>query len=304
MIAGLFAARRWLTGEMARLQRLHTLVLVFSFVGVGLLLRVQPSVTQVLTFVGSVVGQWHWSLFLSEPFLFIAWIFIAGVTLVWGRGVFCGWVCPYGAMNELVYRLGRLVKLPTFELPEWIHAKARWLRYGVLALLVVTFLWSSELGERMAEIEPFKSTFYVMPWTRPVGYLLWWLLLIALSTVWYRPFCRYLCPLGAALALPSSLRGSGPYRRNFCSHCKICTRGCEPRAIRPDGTIDSRECLSCMECEANYRDKEVCPPLIGIERLTRKIKADPSAHDDERLEQLERDAADRKRWASLSRRGV
>ncbi len=39
------------------------------------------------------------------------------------------------------------------------------------------------------------------------------------------------------------------------------------RAIRRDGTIDPRECLSCMECEANYRDEEVCPPLMGARRL-------------------------------------
>jgi len=296
-IAAVFAGRRWSTGRMARITRLHLVALTLSFLVLGVVLRAQPSVTQVLTFVGSLVGHLRWDLFLSEPILFVSWIFIAVVALAWGRGVFCGWVCPYGAMNELAFRIGRVLKLPTFELPERIHQKARWLRYLVLALLVGTFLWSSELGERLAEIEPFKSTFFVLPWTRPALYFVWWVALIVVSFVWYRPFCRYLCPLGAALALPSSLRASGPYRRNFCAHCKICTRGCEPRAIRPDGTIDSRECLSCMECEANYRDQEVCPPLVGIERLTHKARAERTARDDERLAELQREAADRKRWA-------
>jgi len=248
-----------------------------------------------LTFAGSLAGRFRWGLFLSEPMLFISWIFIAGVTLVWGRGVFCGWTCPYGALNELLFRLGRALRLPHFELPDSVHKKLRFARYGVLAMLLASFLYSSGLGEKLAEVEPFKSTFFVLPWTRPLGFFAWWVLLLVLAVFWYRPFCRYLCPLGAALALPSSIRRSGPYRRNFCEHCKICTRGCEPRAIRQDGVIDSRECLSCMECEANYRDKEVCPPLIGIERLTHKTKQQRSEQDEEHMRRLLRDAEDRKR---------
>jgi NosR/NirI family nitrous oxide reductase transcriptional regulator len=152
--------------------------------------------------------------------------------------------------------------------------------------LVGTFLYSSELGEMLAEIEPFKSTFFVAPWSRQWFLFGWWLLLAAIAFVWYRPFCRYLCPLGAALALPSSIRASGPYRRAFCSSCKICTKTCEPLAFRRDGTIDPRECLSCMECEANYLDREICPPLVGIERLTRKRDEALSAAELEKLKRL------------------
>lgn len=289
VIAGLFVGRRWLTGTMRRLQRLHTLALVTSFAFLGLYLHAQPSVTQLLTLVGSIIDEMRWGLFLSEPLLFVSWIFIAAVTLIWGRGVFCGWVCPYGAMSELLFRVGRLLKLPELELPEWLHLRARYVRYGVLALLVGTFLYSSELGERLAEIEPFKSTFFVAPWTRELLFFGWWLALAAASLVTFRPFCRYLCPLGAALALPSSLRLSGPHRRNFCSSCTICTRGCEPKAIRSDGTIDRRECLSCMECEANYRDHEVCPPLVGIDRLLQKQRRHGTLNE-ERLRKLEVDA--------------
>jgi NosR/NirI family nitrous oxide reductase transcriptional regulator len=119
----------------------------------------------------------------------------------------------------------------------------------------------------MAEIEPFKSTFLVPAWRRSGVFLAWWLILLVASAFMYRPFCRYLCPLGAGLALFGSFRVSGPRRRRFCSSCKICTNACEPRAFRPDGTIDPRECLSCMECEATYRDKAVCPPLVGVAHL-------------------------------------
>jgi NosR/NirI family nitrous oxide reductase transcriptional regulator len=199
--------------------------------------------------------------------LVVFWAFIAITTLIWGRGVFCGWACPYGSLNELLFKIGEKLKLPHFELPERIHKPLRWLRYVVFVVLVITFFFDPVLGEKMAEIEPFKSTFYVPAWTRPIGFFVWWAALLVLSVFWFRPFCRYLCPMGAALAIPSSLRLSGPYRREFCTQCKICPRQCEPRAIRSDGTIDSRECLSCMECEANYRDDQVCPTLITIHRI-------------------------------------
>jgi len=265
-LGSVFAARRWTTASMKRLGRLHLGFLLFAFAVGGLILRAQPSVTQILTFVGSVAHQWRWGLFLTEPLLFIFWIFLVVVTLVWGRGVFCGWACPYGAFNELLFKLGRLLHLPSYELPEAVHSKLRYLRYAILLGLVVAYLVDPITGEQAAEIEPFKSTFFVHFWTRQWYYAGWWVVLAGLSLVMYRPFCRYLCPLGAGLALPSSVRLSGPYRRDFCSKCKICTRGCEPRAIRANGTIDPRECLSCMECEANWRDDQVCPPLVKLRR--------------------------------------
>lgn len=263
----LFAGRRWMAGDMKRLQRLHTGVMTASFVGLGLWLHVQPSVTQVMTLLdGAASGHIDFNLFLSDPVLFVSWIGVVLIGIPWGRGTFCGWICPYGAMSELVFKLARKLRIPELELPDAVHFKLRYLRYGVFGLLAVVFLVDPLLGERMAEVEPFKSTFFVPIWTRHPALVLWWASLLVWSITTYRPFCRYLCPLGAALAVPSSFRISGPYRREFCSKCKICTRGCEPRAIRPDGTIDPRECLNCWECEANYNDETVCPPLVKKRR--------------------------------------
>jgi NosR/NirI family nitrous oxide reductase transcriptional regulator len=270
MIAGLFVGRRWLTGNLARLKRIHVGVMAGSFVLLGLVLQVQPSITQLLTILGSVVGEWRWSLFLSDPFLFVSWIFIASVLFVWGRGVFCGWACPYGAMSELSFKLGRKLGLPEIELPLAIHRRARLVRYGILLTLVATFLVDAQTGEIAAEIEPFKSTFYVPPWTRHPLLFGWWIALFASSFVTWRPFCQYLCPLGASLAIPSYFRVSGPRRRDFCTNCKICTRTCEPRAIGPTGIINGADCLNCMECEANYWDHDVCPPLIKEKRTRAK----------------------------------
>lgn len=285
-ITFLFVQRSWMTGKMNRLKLLHKLVLGFSFLVLGLLLQAQPSITQVLTFIGSVFSQWDLNLFLTEPLLFVSWIFIAVTTVIWGRGLFCGWVCPFGALNELQFWVGRKLRLPAKELPDRVHKPLRWLRYVILAILIPVFLYSPELGEKLAEVEPFKTTFFVIPWARQLLFLGWWVFLILLAFIVYRPFCRYVCPLGAALALPSSFRLSGPYRRSYCSSCKICTKTCEPRAIREDGTIDPRECLSCMECETNYEDPNVCPPLIGLEKLNQKHPETWTEKDREKQNQL------------------
>ena len=271
-VIGFFIARRWLTADTKRLKRIHIGTQVVSVIVLGFLLKAQPSVTQVLTFADSVVREWRWDLFLSEPLLVVSWIFITVVTIAWGRGVFCGWTCPYGALTEIIFLISHKLGVPEFELPERWHRPALWIRYGIFAALLGTFLVSSPLGEKMAEVEPFKSTFFVPIWTRHWGFIAWWVLLLVASAFTYRPFCRYICPLGAALAVPSSVRVSGPHRRDFCTQCKICTVRCEPRAIRPNGTIDSRECLSCMECEANYRDKYLCPPLVQIRKAGEKAE--------------------------------
>jgi NosR/NirI family nitrous oxide reductase transcriptional regulator len=267
IVIAIFVGRSYTTADPQRIKRLHLASLVVGFFYVGVHMSAQPSVTQILTFAGMLFGEFRPDLFLSEPLIFILWIFITGVSLVWGRGVFCGWVCPYGAMNELAFKISSALGIKTFELPDAWHFRLRYLRYAVVALLVLVFLWDAALGERLAEVEPFKSTFLVPAWTRHSGFLVWWGVLLSLSFVMYRPFCRYLCPLGGYVALISSFRPSGPKRRRFCGSCKICAPGCESRAIRDNGTIDPRECLSCLDCEATYRNPNVCPPLLVIPRL-------------------------------------
>ncbi len=287
VITAIFAGRRWTFAKKPALQRLHVASMSVSFLLVGVHFAAQPSITQMLTLIEVLVRGGRPDLFLSEPLLFVLWIFIAITSLVWGRGVFCGWVCPYGVMSELARKVAGMLGVKGYELPDRVHQRLRLLRYGILLALIPVFLWSPELGERAAEIEPFKSTFLVPFWTRTVPFVAWWMLLFGASVFVWRPFCRYLCPMGAGLALFGSLRFAGPMRRKYCANCKICTRGCEPKAIRPDGTIDPRECLSCMECEATFHDRAACPPLVGIDRLL--AKKHRTEHDEEKLAQLHRE---------------
>ncbi len=244
---------------------------VVSIGFVGFYLMAQPSITQVLTWFHAIVFEWNWELFLSEPFIFLFWLFILVTVFIWGRGLFCGWLCPFGSLSELIHKVGGLIGLGRFQfkLPMRWHHRLKWVKYGVFLVLLVVSFFSMPLAETLAEVEPFKTTFLVgllnrsWPFTAFAGGLL------ALSLFNERPFCKYLCPLGASLALPSTFRWIGLRRKAACNSCSACAVRCGSQAIDGDGRIDHRECLLCLECMILYTDDHTCPPLT-VERKRRE----------------------------------
>jgi NosR/NirI family nitrous oxide reductase transcriptional regulator len=231
---------------------------------VGFYGMAQPSITHVMTWLHSLVYQWRWELFLSDPLIFIFWLFIAAVLLIWGRGLFCGWLCPYGSLSELSFKIAGALGLKRFQfhLPMPWHNRLRWVKYGVFALLVGLSFYDIALAEKMAEVEPFKSTFLVGGfWNRAWPFVAYWMALFVLGLFIERPFCKYLCPLGAGLAIPTTFRFIKLKRKDACTTCHACQKGCGSLAIADDGRIDQRECLLCLECQILYYDAHTCPPL-------------------------------------------
>ena len=238
---------------------------------VGFYLMAQPSITHVLTWFHALLFQWKWELFLSDPFIFIFWWFIIITAFIWGRGLFCGWLCPYGAMSEIAYKFARAVGLKRFQFKlsmRW-HDRLKWVKYGVFAGLLAVSFYSMGLAERLAEVEPFKTTFLVGVWNRSWPFVAFWGALLAVSLFTERPFCKYLCPLGAGLAIPTTFRFFGLKRKAECTTCHACAEGCGPQAIDAQGVIDQRECLLCLDCQILYYDTHACPPL-SQERKSRE----------------------------------
>lgn len=254
----------------------HMTAWVLAVVFVGAWQLAQPSIVQVLTLIHAPFDGWRWDLFLSDPLIFLFWIFIAITIALWGRGVFCGWLCPYGSMSELLFRGARRLGLGRwqFVLPSRVHHRLRWLKYGVLLVLVAASFHSMALAERMAEVEPFKTTFMVHVWNRSWPFVLFWCALAGVSMFVERPFCKYVCPLGAALALPSRFRLFGLRRKAECTTCKACAVGCGAQAIDAKGRIDPTECMQCLDCMVLYHDDHACPPL-SAERKRRAKAGQP-----------------------------
>jgi NosR/NirI family nitrous oxide reductase transcriptional regulator len=257
------------------ISRPRHLLWIASVVFLGFYLKAQPSITQVMTWFHSLLNQWHWELFLSDPFIFLFWWFIIITVLVWGRGVFCGWLCPFGSLQQLAHSAGKHLGLKKYQrlLPKPLHDKLKWIKYGVFFLLLGVSLYSMEMAEQLAEIEPFKTTFIVGVWNRTWPFWLFVGAILGWSIFSERPYCKYLCPLGAGLAIPGKLRLFGLKRKAECQTCHACAAGCGSHAIDAAGKIDPMECMLCLDCMVLYYDDHACPPLVG-ERKKREKAGD------------------------------
>ena len=238
--------------------------LVFTVLFIGWYALGQLSVVNVLTFVHALVQDFRWELFLTDPVIFILWTFTAASILLWGRGVFCGWLCPFGALQELINEAARKLKIRQYELPFALHERLWAIKYIVLLALFGISLESMSAAERFAEVEPFKTAI-TLKFDRQWWFVLYAVILLVINIFTRKVYCRYICPLGAALAIPSKFRlFDWLKRRKECGNpCQLCAKECEIQAIHPDGHINANECHYCLDCQMTYHNDDKCPPLIN-----------------------------------------
>ncbi len=271
----LLTAILFLQDSLARRPRLlHWLrrgYLVFTVGFVGGYALGQLSVVNVLTFVHALVQDFRWELFLTDPLIFMLWVFTAASILLWGRGVFCGWLCPFGALQELLNEAARRLKIRQFELPFAVHERLWAIKYLILLVLFGLSLESMATAERFAEVEPFKTAI-TLKFDRQWWFVLYALALLVINLFTRKVYCRYLCPLGAALAIPSKFRlFDWLKRRQECGNpCQLCAKECEIQAIHPDGHINANECHYCLDCQMTWHNENKCPPLINKRKKRNK----------------------------------
>ncbi len=253
----------WLARHPTLLKRVRTGYLLFTLFFIGAYGMAQLSVVNVLTFVQALLHDFRWESFLMDPMMFMLWSFVAMTVLLWGRGVYCGWLCPFGALQELLFRLGQRLGMPLVELPGVVHERLWAVKYLLLLGLFGLSLQSLGKAEMAAEVEPFKTVFSLR-FLREWPFVIYALSLLGMGLFIRKAYCRYLCPLGAALTFPSRFRiFDWLRRRKECGRpCQICARDCEVQAIRPTGEIIENECHYCLDCQVTYWDENICPPLV------------------------------------------
>jgi NosR/NirI family nitrous oxide reductase transcriptional regulator len=263
---------------LVRRPVLHTWVrrayLLFVLVWLGWYANAQLSVVNVITFTNALVTGFHWEFFLAAPLIFILWAASAAALLFWGRGPFCGWLCPFGALQELTNTVAKWLKVPQITVPWGLHERLWPIKYIVFLGLFGLSLYSVDMAERFAEVEPFKTAI-ILKFARGWPFVLYAVALLVIGLFIERFFCRYLCPLGAALAIPGRIRTFEWLRRwQECgSPCQRCAKECPVQSIHPEGHINVNECIYCMHCQELYYDDHRCPHMIQVRLKREKFAA-------------------------------
>jgi len=187
------------------------------------------------------------SMILSDLPLLMIVVFTLVTTLIWGR-VFCSSLCPFGALQDMITRI--VPRRWQRTVPAFIHDKALTVKYALLALIVIMAVVQSDISI-FQYFEPFGTLFFYS-----TSLVLWTILILILlaSAVVKRFYCRYVCPLGAALGVLSLISLRRIKRVPQCSVCKVCEHACPTGAIR-NHEIDFKECVRCDICESKLIDK-------------------------------------------------
>ena len=192
--------------------------------------------------------------------------FLMVVGSVLGRFV-CGWLCPFGLVQDLLHKIPFVKKIRNVK----FHNYLRYLKYIILLIFVI--ILPLFVVDIIGQGDP---TFckYICPagtleggvplvlsndaFKDAIGFLYAWkmsilIITIILSIIIYRPFCKYICPLGAIYSVFNGI-SMYQYRVNYskCIECHKCTKVCKMN-IEPFKTPNHLECIRCGDC------KKVCP---------------------------------------------
>lgn len=236
--------------------------LLFTLVWIGWIAGAQLSIVNVFNYVRAPFQRFDIGFYLAEPLIVMIALYTTFSLLILGRGVFCGWLCPFGALQELLGQAARALKLPQWN-PAWkLQNKLWWGKYLSAAIILGLAFVSLDAAVTASEIEPFKTAIN-SHFTRSWPYLIYAGAIVFIGLFTERAYCRFLCPLGGFLAALDKLHLVDMLkRRPQCgSPCSLCKHSCPVKAIAPTGKIVMSECFQCLDCQVEYHDDHRCPPL-------------------------------------------
>lgn len=190
--------------------------------------------------------------------------------VLFGRLV-CGFLCPFGFFQDLLYK----IKIPKLSLPPKIDGPLRYLKYVILVFMVVLF--PLFLTDSFGIGAPYFCKYICpagmleggiplvlsnKPLQNTIGFLFFWkgmilLFIVFLSMILYRPFCKYLCPLGAFYGLFNKISLIQlRFDKEKCTDCGLCEKKCKMQVpVRTN--CNSAECIRCGECQTVCKAKAI-----------------------------------------------
>jgi polyferredoxin len=205
---------------------------------------------------------------LLFPIAVIAGLTIAVTTIFWGRR-FCGYVCPFGTVQELIFNLNpKSRNNRQLQLPIWLHRFLKVFKYVILFITILAIFRSVQYG--------YMRFCPVLAVSNPLGITIYSALtLFAIFVVGFfinRFWCRYLCPyaalmnvfqyIGKILKIPSKRI---QVNEELCRDCKLCSKNCPMQIdVHAQKRVTDVNCIFCLKC------LQSCPAEDGIK--IKKIK--------------------------------
>ena len=259
LLSIIFLRQQSIMKSIRRFYLIRWSFLFFTLIFIGFYSQGQLSVVNIFTLFNEVREGFDISLFLLDPIIFILWIFTVVSLLLWGRGVFCGWLCPFGALQEMLAWVASRLKIRQWKLKHRTHRALLKLKYFFLIILLLISFFSLNTSMILSELEPFKTAitlYFIRSWP----FVLYAVLLLGLGLYINKFYCRYICPLGAGLAILGKIHLLEKLRRRpECgAKCQMCRNRCPVDAIHKNGKINYSECIQCLECLAIINDPSQC----------------------------------------------
>lgn len=264
--------QRGLVADRRRFPVFRLASLAFTLGFIGWFAQAQLSIVTLVGLVRAATVTHDLTFLLYDPPSLLLWAFVIATLVVWGRGTFCGWLCPFGALQEFVALLVKPFRIRQITVPPRLDRWLRQVKYGLLLAILAAAALGSPLADALSEAEPFKTAI-TLSFVRAWPFVVYAASLLMLNLFVYKGFCRYLCPLGAGLAILGRLRVLDwiPRRAECGSPCQLCKVRCRYGAIAPSGRIDYPECFQCMDCVTIIHDPGQCVPQVVAGKRGRRI---------------------------------
>lgn len=235
--------------KLSSIQIVRAVIQLIAFVTVpALFITIFSSIGSII--ISIIGGSFVFTEHLGSIILILG-VFL--VTMVLGR-YFCGFICSFGAMQDLLSALGKLIPFKV-KIPEKADKYLKLLKYAVLAFVVIGVWGFSVTGDLIwSPWTVFGMYSSLSAWSSLEYFLTLggaFLLLIIIGSLFIeRFFCKYLCPLGALFALVSRTRLHPIKRRSEkCGNCKLCTAKCSMSIpLYKYDEVSSGECINCLKC--------------------------------------------------------